>query len=73
MVVFKTAKYREPAKVDPHNLVECTKFTKTVTKVNIFFTKVTNMYINCKILYYNFNDYHLPVNHINKMYNLIYT
>lgn len=30
MVAFKTAKYREPAKVDPHNLVECTKFTKTV-------------------------------------------
>lgn len=44
MVVFKTAKYREPAKVDPHNLVECTKFTKTVIKVNIFFfTKVTNI------------------------------
>lgn len=44
MVVFKTAKYREPAKVDPHNLVECTKFTKQyVIKVNIFFTKVTNI------------------------------
>lgn len=39
MVVFKTAKHREPAKVDPRYLVECTKFTKTVIKVNIFFYK----------------------------------